>query len=328
MSRAPADIGYALVLERPHRLRLRDRPTEGVLADRDALIQSMYVAVCGTDLEVIDSSSDRVRPPVILGHEWAGRVAAVGAQVDPSVVGAFVVGENIVDGREVGFELPGGLASHFTVPAENLHRLPPFLHAASACLIEPLAVSVRAIRAAGLQSADSVLVIGDGVIGLFLARAASLTTDRLMLIGRHNDRLHIARELGVQSARLQKDFESDAAVRQGAWTVVFEASGKVGGLSTALAAAGDHARVVLLGDYGGTPVPVDATAVVRKELHITGSNASQGAWDEAVRLASSRLVDLGLVSQLVVPIDRWPEALEAARERHAVRVVLRHRGVE
>lgn len=326
--RSPAADGYALVLDRAHHLELRDRPAESRLGEEDALVRGMYAALCGTDLEVIDGLSDRVRPPVILGHEWAGRVVAVGSGVDPSLIGTFVVGENAVGDCEVGFELPGGLASHFAIPARNLRTLPPFLHGPSACLVEPLAVSVRAVRAAGLQPSDSVLVLGDGVIGLFMARIASLAAERVMLIGRHFDRLAVARGLGISNVHLQEGVSFDANVGRHLWTVVFEATGRPPGLMAALESAAHHARVVLVGDYGSAPVAIDATRLVRKELRVVGSNASAGAWDEAVMLASTRTVDLEVVSKVVVPIDRWTEALEAARHRRALRTVLRHRAAE
>lgn len=297
---------YALALEASNQMRLvTPPPTEP--AEGAVLIETQYVAICGTDLEVIDGTSDRARPPIVLGHEWAGRAG-----------GAFVVGENVVGpGREIGFELPGGFASHFVAPARNLHPLPDFLHGPAACLIEPLAVAVRACRAAKLEPSDTVLVLGDGVIGMFVARVASLTASRVLLVGRHDDRLRLASALGVPRVSTLPDVTLS-------WSAIFEASGRESGLHTALSVAAPLAQVVLVGDYGSALIPVDVTVVVRKELRWLGSNASQGAWNEAVRLASTRAVDLNLVPLLVLPFERWPEALEAARKRTAPRVVLRH----
>ena len=297
---------YALALEASNQMRVVSPPPI-VLAEGQVLIETQYVAICGTDLEVIDGTSDRALPPVVLGHEWAGRTA-----------GAFVVGENVVGpGREIGFELPGGFASHFAAPARNLHLLPDFLHGPAACLIEPLAVAVRACRAAKLEPSDTVLVLGDGVIGMFVARVASLTASRVLLVGRHDDRLRIASALGVPEVSTLPDIARS-------WSVIFEASGRESGLQAALSVASPGAQVVLVGDYGSALIPVDVTAVLRKELRWLGSNASHGAWDEAVRLASTRAVDLNLVTLLVLPFARWPEAFEAARKRTAPRVVLRH----
>ena len=319
---------YALVLQSPNRLQLRHRPHRPEIGRTDALIESMYVALCGTDLDVIDGSSDRIRPPAVLGHEWAGRVAAVGKDVDPAVIGSFVVGENVVGDDEVGFELPGGMASHFVIPASNLRALPPQLHSPWACLVEPLAVGVRAIAAVGLEPSDSVLVVGDGVIGLFLARLATLTTDQVTLVGRHDDRLQVAARLGIKRVAVQRESEAVAASHDRGWTVVLEATGREAGLNVALRAAAERAKVVLVGDYGGAPVATEATTIVRKELHVVGSNASQGAWDEAVRLAGTRAVDLGAVSLAVFSIERWRAALEAARGRRALRVVLQHQAAQ
>jgi L-iditol 2-dehydrogenase len=314
-------LRYALVLESPNQLVVREHLDQLPLADDEALVETLYVGLCGTDLEVIDGSSDRARPPVILGHEWAGRVTALGARSDSRLAGAFVVGENLVGCREIGFELPGGFSSHFALPTGNLHPLPDFLRGPAACLVEPLAVSVHAIGAAGLQAGDSVLVLGDGVIGLLTARTAALTAKHVMLVGKHEERLRIARKLGIESVSLGHDVDH-------AWSVVFEASGRPTGLKVALEAAAPRARVVLVGDYGSAPVPTLATTVVRKQLQVIGANASAGAWDDAVRLASTKAVDLSVVSTLVLPFDQWREGLEAAREHKALRVVLRHRAVD
>lgn len=342
MSRPHANSPYALVLENLRLLAVH-RPVERQVAgEGQALVESMFVGLCGTDLEVIDGVSDRARPPVVLGHEWAGRVVAAGAGVDRGLVSAFVVGDNVVpchecdpcirgdthvclQTREIGFELPGAFASHFVIPAANLRPLPERLHRPFACLIEPLAVSVHAVRAAALLATDSVLVLGDGVIGLFVACIASLSgTRNVTLVGKHDDRLGIACALGIQRVCLQRDFQSNSATHRTDWPVVFEASGTAMGIATALDAAGTSARVILAGDYGPGPVPTAPTTVVRKELQLIGSNASSGAWDEAVRLVSTAAVDLSAVTQLVLPFDQWPDAIQAARERRAPRVVLRH----
>jgi 2-desacetyl-2-hydroxyethyl bacteriochlorophyllide A dehydrogenase len=320
-SPTPAGHQYALALEGVNEMRLvgsrHVQPKAG-----EVVIEARYVAICGTDLEVIEGSSDRARPPLILGHEWAGRVVAVGPNVDRHMEGAFVVGENVIaPGTEIGFDLPGGFASHFLAPARNLHRLPASLQVASACLMEPLAVAVHACTAAQLAAADSVLVLGDGLIGLFVARVASLTAARVQLVGHHEDRLGAATKLGVPSVTREQP-ERDS------WSAVFEASGKPSGLSSALAGAAPHARVVLLGDYGSAPVDADVTTIVRKELRVLGSNASSGAWPEAVRLAVTSSVDLERISPIVLPIDDWASAIQAARERRALRVILRHRAAD
>ena len=304
---------------------MRSFGDDRALAADEALIETSFVAICGTDLDVIDGVSDRARPPVILGHEWAGRVATVGSHVDRRLSGTFVVGDNThADGREIGFELPGGFASHFAIVARNLRPLPENLLGPAAALIEPLAVSVRAVRSTAIRPEDSVLVVGDGIIGLLIARIASLSVrNSVMLVGRHEDRLRIARAFGVNAGH-----ESQLGELHEPWSVVFEASGKAAGLEAAIEAAAPRARVILAGDYGSASVPMHPTSLVRKELHVTGTNASKGAWDEAVRLASTGVVDLCAMSPLVLAFDQWPEALQAARERRAPRVVLRHRTVD
>jgi L-gulonate 5-dehydrogenase/2-deoxy-scyllo-inosamine dehydrogenase len=311
------------------------------------VIESLYVAICGTDVEVINGFSDRARPPVILGHEWVGRVVAIGPGVEGDMLGKVVVGENVIrcggcracavgdpcgcaDSREVGFDLTGALASHFEMPARNLHPLPARLESPSACLFEPLAVCVRAVASARPGGPDDVLVIGDGVIGLMAARLAILKGARTVaVVGNHDDRLSVGSRLGVSHVLRRHEFESNSASPPvDDWTVVVEASGDPRGITLALRVAARGARVVLAGDYGHEAIPVAATEIMRKELRVLGSVASCGSWDEAVSLVVAGAVDLGAIPISVRSIDDWRGALEGARSRASLRVVLRHHAAE
>jgi len=155
----------AIVLVEPGRLEWREvpapRPGPGQVRVRTAAC-----GVCATDLAMI-AGDPRVRPPAILGHEWAGRVDAVGPGVDPALCGRPCVAENVLaDGGEVGFEHPGGYGECLLTEAANLHLLPAALPLDAAALVEPLAVCVRGLHRMGPAAEGPVLVFGDGPIGL------------------------------------------------------------------------------------------------------------------------------------------------------------------
>src|SRR3954468_19378810 len=113
----------AIVNTARNQLALLDTPLPEPRAGQ-VRIRSAAVGICATDLEMI-AGWERTTPPNIPGHEWAGWIDAVGAQVDSTLVGKSCVAENVLtDGGEVGFEHSGAYGEYFLTEASNLHLLP------------------------------------------------------------------------------------------------------------------------------------------------------------------------------------------------------------
>jgi threonine dehydrogenase-like Zn-dependent dehydrogenase len=317
----------AIVNTAPARLEWQDRPTPAP-GPGQVRIRTRACGICATDLEMI-AGWDRTACPAIPGHEWAGVVDAVGPGVDDAWRGRPCVGENVLaDGGEVGFEHPGGYAEHFLTAASNLQALPPGLAFETATLIEPLAVCVRGLRRLGAPEPSRALLFGDGPVGLLLVLLLARRGAAVTLVGGRPARLALARELGAAATLNYHDFpDGHAALAQragGDFPVVIEASGSAAALEAALE-LGRGTRVLLLGDYGSARAAFPWNLILHRELTLIGSNASAGAWPEAVRLAGECAGTLARLVTHARPAAAYDEALALVRDRAAgaVKVVLK-----
>ncbi|HUV39824.1 MAG TPA: alcohol dehydrogenase catalytic domain-containing protein, partial [Planctomycetota bacterium] len=185
----------AIVNIAPGKLAWREMPTPEPRAG-EVRVRTAACGICATDLEMIDGWA-RTGFPSVPGHEWSGEVDAAGAGVDASLVGRRCVADNVLaDGGEVGFEHPGGYAEHLVTEAKNVRVLPDDFPPATAALIEPLAVCVRALRRLDVKDKHAALVLGDGPIGLIVLMLLKHDGVKdLCLVGGRPTRLALAREL-------------------------------------------------------------------------------------------------------------------------------------
>jgi 2-desacetyl-2-hydroxyethyl bacteriochlorophyllide A dehydrogenase len=321
----------AIVNSGPDVLEWRDlpdpRPGPGQVR-----IRTMACGVCATDLTVMVTDT-RGGWPHILGHEWSGVVDAVGAGVDARLVGGRCVGENVLaDGGEVGFEHPGGYAELFLTEARNVHTLPDGYPAASAALIEPLAVCVRGVARLAPDPAAAALVFGDGPIGLLtIALLRHTGLGRVCVVGGRPARLALAAELGATTTLNYHDADDDLAafVRAGAGecATVVEASGSSAAMDASVELAATCGKILVVGDYEGARASFAWQRVLHRELTIVGSNASAGAWPRAVELATTGSVDLARLVTAHVPASSFDEAMRLARDsRDQIKVVMQWSG--
>lgn len=321
----------ALVVRSPGDVYLEERQL-GSPAPGQLVVRPAVVGLCGTDLEIVDGriDPDYVRYPVVLGHEWSGRV------VDPGptalAVGAPVVVEGIVPcghcpscraGKtnvcesydEFGFTRDGAAAGAVLAPAGLVHPLAPTVDLEEAALVEPAAVVYRALHRANLAPGLDVLVVGDGTVGLLAAVLARLwTPSRVCLLGIRPEQAGLARVAGVDA------FLVDRQVT-GGYDVVVEAAGAPAAATAALSAVRRGGTLVSLGLAGrGVRTGVEWDDVVNGDLTVVGSfSYTASAWREVVGLLNAgRLPVRGLVTHRF-PLERWAEALATLRHTSAPR---------
>jgi threonine dehydrogenase-like Zn-dependent dehydrogenase len=323
----------AIVNIGPGQLAWQERPLPEPGAGQ-VRIRTGACAICATDLQMI-AGWQRTGFPSIPGHEWSGTVDAVGAGVDPGLAGRRCVAENVLaDGGEVGFEHPGGYAAYLLTEARNVQVLPRDFPLTAAALIEPLAVSVRGMRRLRLENKleeeRRALVFGDGPIGLLvlmLLRRAGV--EDVLLVGGRPQRLALARERGAGRALNYHEVSGDlaAAVRQaggGQFSNVVEASGSAAAIQASLDVAARCGRVLMLGDYAGARAGFAWNRLLLQEIELIGSNASAGAWPEAVRIATEGQLPLARLVTHRLPAAQFAAGVELMRSHQAdvIKVVL------
>jgi len=293
--------------------------------DGELVIEVSRAAICGTDSSEWAHGPLLARPPVVLGHEFVGRVAAVGSGAD-----GFSVGERVVSGagiscgvcewcrrgrtnlcaeyRTIGLHIDGGLAEYVRSPGFVCRRVPSEVSDEAAAVAQPLAVALHAVRRSGLEPGQACAVIGVGGIGAFIvAAAAARGASPLIALDVDDTRLSTARRLGAQVCTNVREGSVSEAILEhtdGAGAhVVIEASGAPGSPAAALAAARRGGRVVIVG-LQSAPRELDLFSFTVREVDLVTTLAHVCDVDlpESLELLASSDV-AGVVIDRVIRLD-------------------------
>ena len=320
----PTVSGPALIVRGPEDVGIEER-IHGRPGPGDVLVEPYHVGVCGTDLEIVRGALDPayVRYPLVLGHEWSGRVLSVGEDVEGLHEGDPVVVEGILaDGTcsrcragmtnlcenydELGFTLDGAAGPAVTVPAPFVHRLAPDVPLEAGALVEPGAVVLRGLLGIGLVPGRRVLVIGDGTVALLAAHLVRMWSPAAVTVaGRRVEQKALAEALGAD------EFTVDAPAER-TYDVVVEAAGATAAVETAVRSVAPSGQVLLLGIAGhGNTAALAVDDVVNHDISIRGSfSYTAAAWAETVRLLNDgSFRPLPLVTHRFT-LDRYVEAFE------------------
>lgn len=294
----------------------------------EALIRVLRSGICNTDLEIVHGYAN-FRGTI--GHEFCG-VVEESSEI-PELIGKRVVGEiNAGCGRcelcvggdprhcpertVLGIHGRDGCHAEFiTLPGGNLFELPDSISDEGAVFVEPLAAAVGITEQLEIRPETKVAVIGDGKLGLLCAMRLTLQSKNVVLIGKHDTKLSIARKRNIETLDLLRktaDFD-----RQ--FDVVVEASGSESGFSTALDLVKPRGKIVLKSTFHGKPV-WDAARVVVNEITIVGSRC--GRFAPAIGLLESGTVDVTDLINDVFDLNDGLSAFKRAAEKGVMKVIL------
>lgn len=330
----------ALILTDAMRFSLEEIPTPQA-GPGEVLVAVKACGICGSDVHGMDGSTGRRRPPIVMGHEAAGIITAVGPGVTAWQEGDRVTfdstiycghcehcrrGEvNLCDHRRVlgvsceEYRQPGAFADYVVVPERILYRLPANLSFAEAALIEPFTIAFHAVRRHRVQLNNSALIIGCGMIGLALLQTARLAGyGHIVAVDTAPDRLQQARDLGADdTVNTAGDRALDALLaRTGGrgFDHVFEAVGVAATVDLALRAARKGGGVTLVGNV--TPqVPLPLQVVVTRELSIYGSCASAGEYPACLDMMARGQISAKPLLSAVAPLREGPAWFDRLHRR-------------
>lgn len=339
----------AAVLHGVNDLRLDRRPVPEP-GPGEVLLKVEANTICGTDLRIISGAKTAgVRPGVIMGHEFAGRVAVVGPDVVGVEVGrqatcSIVVScqhcPNCVNGREhlcenlelVGYGIDGGMAEYLLVPQQamahgNLVLTPNELSPTLLALAEPLSCVLNGAGQVNVRPGDSVAVLGTGPIGLLhIALATMAGATRIYASGRPG-RLAMAEQLGATAVTetgddLVKLIRGRTEGRGADVVIVAVGDTTLANVALQLAAIGGRVNY-FAGFPKGSTAQTDPNIIHYNELQVTGgSNARRADVRRAVELLSSgRLPVADLVSH-TFPLTELDAAIKAVADRVGLKVAL------
>ena len=328
-------------------LELRDveRPEPG---QDEVLIRVRRAGICGTDLHIHQWdrwSRNRIRPPLVLGHEFMGEVAEAGSLVTNVAPGQRVSAEghlacghcehcrtgNAHVCREtaiLGIDRDGAFAEYVVVPATNLIPLPDAVADDHAAVFDPLGNAFHTVLHTDV-SGLSVAVVGCGPIGLFavgIARAAGAR--KVLAVEPAPDRLRIAEEMGADLLLDPGDGDAVEAVRDATGgygaDVVCEMSGHPDGVRDAFRMCRNAGHVRLLG-LPEEDVEVDlAGDVIFKGLHVYGvvGRRMYETWIRMRDFLAAGLLDIEPVITHRLRLEDFEEGIEAMECGEAAKVVL------
>ena len=329
-------------------LEMRDVPVPQVEAG-EVLIRVRACGICGSDLKIQDDQHPYT-PPVVIGHEFAGEIVEVGADVSGWIVGDKVVSEQHVKAcghcrqcltgnafacsskRAPGYFTDGAFTEFIKVPAWLLHRIPSNLSFVEAAFTEPSAVAAHGmLDRTGIFPEAVVLILGCGPIGLVAAKMAQAAgASKVIITGVDHDekaRLPKARELGIDYAVnvMQTDLSAlvnDLTHGEGA-DVVIELSGALPAITQSFQLARRLGRVGIIGQPPTDEIKIPYRHAMFRALTVSFSYSSKfTSWERALSLFERGAIKPSQFITHVLSLEEWSRGFDLARSGEAVKVVL------
>ena len=324
-------------------IELREIP-EPIPQVNEVKVKVEATGICGTDLYGYSA----VKPPVVLGHETAGRVAEIGKEVQGIKIGDRVTTETTahicgkckycqnkeynlcIHRKGLGSAINGAFAQYFVIRKESIHHIPSHIDFISASLFEPLSCATHAVmEQANLLKGETALILGPGPFGLLTSQVAKALGARVIIVGIKGDekRLSLAKNLGIDLIFNieKKDLENYLSniITENGIDVIFECSGSIAAVKYGLKIIRKGGRFIQAGIVR-QPIELNFNELLfNKELTLIGSRTQKpSSWDKAIQLVDERKVNLGKLVSDVLPLNNWKEGFKRAREKTSVKVVL------
>lgn len=340
----------ALVLEEYNRLVYKDFPNPLVAGD-EVLIKVESVGICGSDVHGMDGSSGRRIPPLIMGHEASGVIAELGKDVQNWAIGDRVTFDstiyrlndwytrkglyNLSDDRMVLGVSPGEWKKHgafaefVTVPQHILYKVPEGVSFTQAAMVEPVAVAAHAVELTPLSWNDTAVVVGSGMIGLFVIqvlRAKGCGT--IFAVDLEDEKLKLAKELGADftlnpNTEDVKQKVLEQTEQRGA-DVSFEVVGNSAAVQTAIECVRKGATVTLVGNLSPT-AEIPLQKVVTQQIRLQGSCAICGEYPAVLDMIARKEVNVDAILSAEAPLSEGADWFSRLynKEPGLIKVVLK-----
>jgi len=317
------------------RFELRSSELKPLLAD-EVRIRNMAAGICGTDVHIFQGGegSAPVKPPIVLGHEYAGEVVEIGSNVSTLGIGDHVtVDPNIYcglcgpcrSGRKhncenligIGINFDGGFAQYSTVPERQCYFLKPDLPYEVGAMAEPIACCLHGIDLIHIRPGETVLIIGGGAIGLIMVQLARLSGAAVVTL---SEPIAMRRAMGLQ---VGADNAVDPLSIVDRVDVVIECAGCLEATEQAVVSAKAGGRVLLFSVpelHAKYPLPL--FDVFKKELTIVGSFINPDTHQRAVNLLNQGRLQIQPIVTHRFPLRQVQDAVLAQMGNESIKVVV------
>ncbi|MGD0622431.1 MAG: zinc-binding dehydrogenase [Thermacetogeniaceae bacterium] len=325
---------------------IRDVPVPAI-GPGEALVEVAYVGICGSDPHI--HHQDVTYPlevPLILGHEFAGRIVDVGPSAGDWAVGDRVTAETHAeycgrcslchanhyhlcrDRKGYGFRVNGAFARYVRVPVRILHRVPESVDLRQAALTEPFCVAYQAvINNSVLKPGDTVCIIGPGPIGILCTAMASLAgAAEIIVAGTTGDgeRLEMARQYGATTTTDVADALRAAQELTDGYgaDLVVDTAGPSATLKLSLDVVRPAGQITKVG-WGPEPVGFSLDQLIGKSVRLQGSfSHTWDVWEKCLTLMGKGKMDLSKLITHELPLEEWARGFEIIEQRRGLKVVL------
>ena len=327
----------ALVLEKYNDLVYKDVPDPSILSN-EVLVKVKACGICGSDVHGLDGSTGRRIPPIIMGHEASGIIVKTGTEVSGWETGDRVTFDstvyhlndwftleglyNLSDNREVlgvspgTYKRDGAFAEFIAIPHHILYKIPDHVTFEQAAMVEAVAVALHSINISGIKIGDKCVVVGAGMIGIFILKLLKLSgASRVIAIDINPKHLEQAEKAGADQILLATDeklVEKVLALTNGRGAdISFEAVGRSESVNIAIDLLRKGGKAVLVGNISAT-IDFPLQKVVTSELKVVGSCAIRGEYDIILDLLESGKICVDDQISAVVPLSEgaiWFEKL-------------------
>jgi threonine dehydrogenase-like Zn-dependent dehydrogenase len=307
-----------------------------------ALIRVRLAGICNTDVEILRGYHDFRGTP---GHEFVGEVVevrGVSAAIKKKWLGRRVTGEINIHCSALGYRpvcdfcrrgllthcarrrvlgivaQDGAFAEYLTLPLENLHLVPRSVSDEHAVFVEPLAAACQILRQVPIKSFREAAVLGDGKLALLIARVLRTALPRVVMYGKHADKLALARRAGIETRKVCGDASDPQRIRE-KYRLLVEVTGSPSGLSLAQHMTEPRGILVLKSTFHGA-APVETWPIVVKEITVVGSRC--GPFAKAMALLRSGKVDPTSLITRTFPLAEASAAIEFAQRAGVMKVLL------
>ncbi len=312
----------AVVLEKEE-LRLKDIPQPSP-SENEALVKVLKAGICNTDLELVKGYMGFEG---VLGHEFVGQVIQAPKK---NWLGKRVVGEiNLSCGEcdlcRKGLALhclsrnvlgiqnrDGAFAQFLTLPLKNLHPLPSNISDAEGVFVEPLAAALEILEQIPLGRKDSVLILGDGKLGLLVAQVMKLRTEEVHCRGKHKRKLEILKRRDISTSLSGEKLEQR-------FDVVVEATGEETGIEEALFRVKPRGRIVFKSTFK-QKAGVDISKIVVDEIQLVGSRC--GPFPKAIDVLKKKSVNVEALVDADFPLDEFDKAFAMAQKPEMIKILI------
>ena len=340
----------ALVLEKYNHFEFKE-VKKPVVTDDEVLVQVKAVGICGSDVHGMDGSTGRRIPPIIMGHEASGVICQVGKKVIDWQIGDRVTFDstiyrlddwytrkgryNLSDNRVVlgvsceEYRRHGAFAEFVAVPKHILYRLPDQVSFPQAAMVEPVAVALHALSLAKPEVNDSVVVVGAGMIGLFVIQLLKVAgCGNIIAIDLDEGKLKLAAQLGAThcfNSNIPRLNEEILNLTHGRGAdKAFEAVGISETVQLAVASVRKGGGVTLLGNLS-PEIKFPVQSVVTRQIKVQGSCAICGEYPAVLDLIATGKINVDALVSAEAPLSEGADWFRRLyhKEKGLVKVILK-----